>query len=297
MPALLDLRRRIRSIRSTQQVTKAMKTVATARFKKFHRLILENRPLWHEEPPVLSQLLFWAASVDSVYTEVRPEKRCLIGILTSDKGLCGAFNSNLLEKAQVFLEEKERQGISFELLLLGKKAVNYFRRKPYPVFRAIGEKVDRLPEAEIRQLARDIINSYLIFRIDSFYIIYNEFRSILAPTITACRLLPLESARDNGLPGSVQNREEKIVEPDWEPAALWLIERLVPLYLERQLKHVLLESQAAEQAARMMAMENATKNAEELISDLILVMNKIRQASITKELLEIMTAVEALRKG
>jgi len=288
MPALLDLRRRIRSIRSTQQVTKAMKTVATARFKKFHRLVLENRPLWHEEPPVLSRLLSWAASVDSVYTEVRPEKRCLIGILTSDKGLCGAFNSNLLEKAQVFLEEKERQGLSFELLLLGKKAWNYFRRKPYPVFRAIGEKVDRLPEAEIKQLAKDIINSYLIYKFDSFYIIYNEFRSILAPSITISRLLPLESRRES---------EGRTLEPDWEPAALWLVERLVPFYLERQLKHVLLESQAAEQAARMMAMENATKNAEELISDLILVMNKIRQASITKELLEIMTAVEALRKG
>lgn len=288
MPALLDLRRRIRSIRSTQQVTKAMKTVATARFKKFHRLVLENRPFWHEEPPVLRQLLFWAASVDSVYTERRPEKRCLIGVLTSDKGLCGAFNSNLLERVQVFLDEKAKQGVNFELLLLGKKAVNYFRRKPYPIFRAIGEKVDRLPEEEIRQLAREIINLYLIYRIDSFYIIYNEFRSILAPTITAARLLPLEP---------FQKEETSFLEPDWEPEALWLVERIFPVYLERQLKHALLESQAAEQAARMMAMENATNNAEELISDLILVMNKIRQASITKELLEIMTAVEALKKG
>ncbi len=288
MPALLDLRRRIRSIRSTQQVTKAMKTVATARFKKFHRLVMENRPIWHEEPPVLNQLIFWAASVDSIYTEKRPEKRCLIGILTSDKGLCGAFNSNLLERAQIFLDEKARQGIKFQLLLLGKKAVNYFKRKPYPVFRTIGEKIDRLTEEEIRQLAKEIINAYLIFQIDSFYLVYNEFRSILAPTFSAVRLLPLEP---------YQKKETLSFEPDWEPEALCLVERIIPVYLERQLKHAILESQAAEQAARMMAMENATKNAEELISDLILIMNKIRQASITKELLEIMTAVEALKKS
>lgn len=288
MPALLDLRRRIRSIRSTQQVTKAMKTVATARFKKFHRLILENRPFWHEEPPAISQLLSWAASIDSVYTEDRPEKRCLVGVLTSDKGLCGSFNSNLLEKAQAFLEEKAKEGIHFELLLFGKKAVNYFQRKPYLVFRSVGEKVDRLSEEDIRQLAREIINLYLIYRIDSFYIIYNEFRSILAPAITVARILPLKPVR---------KKELSPLEPDWEPEALWLVERIIPAYLEKQLKHAILESQAAEQAARMMAMENATNNAEELISDLILIMNKIRQASITKELLEIMTAVEALKKG
>lgn len=288
MPALLDLRRRIRSIRSTQQVTKAMKTVATARFKKYHRLVLENRPLWHYEPPVLAQLLLWARAVDSIYTELRPEKRCLIGIVTSDKGLCGAFNSNLLERAQAFLDEKQNNGIRFQLLLLGKKAVNYFRRKNYPIFRVISEKIDRIPESELRILTREIINLYLIYQIDSFYIIYNEFRSILGPTITAVRLLPL----DLSLAG-----ETLALEPDWEPEAKWLLERLIPLYLEKQIQHVLFESQAAEQAARMMAMENATKNAEELISDLILIMNKIRQSSITKELLEIMTAVEALRKS
>ncbi|MCX7975284.1 MAG: ATP synthase F1 subunit gamma [Candidatus Aminicenantes bacterium] len=288
MPALLDLRRRIRSIRSTQQVTKAMKTVATARFKKFHRLVLENRPFWHEEPPVLAKLLLWAAAIDSVFTEERPETKCLIGVVTSDKGLCGAFNSNLLERGQALLDEKEKRGIKFELLLMGKKAVNYFRHKKYSIFRAIGEKVDRLPETEIKLLAREIINLYLIYRIDSFYVIYNEFRSILAPTITVTQLLPL--ARP-------QQKELSVIEPDWEPEAKWLVERLIPLYLERQIKHIILESQAAEQAARMMAMENATNNAEELISDLILVMNKIRQASITKELLEIMTAVEALSKS
>lgn len=288
MPALLDLRRRIRSIRSTQQVTKAMKTVATARFKKYHRLVLENRPFWHHEPPILAQLLSWAKAIDSVYTEIRPEKRCLIAIITSDKGLCGAFNSNLLERAQSFLDEKEKKGVKFQLLLLGKKAVNYFRRKNYSIFWTVGEKVDRIPEGEIRSLVREIINLYLIYQIDSFYVIYNEFRSILGPTITAVRLLPLDRSLAD---------ESWMIEPDWEPEAKWLLERLMPLYLERQILHVIFESQAAEQAARMMAMENATKNAEELISDLVLIMNKIRQASITKELLEIMTAVEALRKS
>lgn len=287
MPALLDLRRRIRSIRNTQQVTQAMKTVATARFKKFQRLVMEGRPRWHQEPPVLAALLGWAAGINSVYTERRPEKRILVGVLTSDKGLCGAFNSNLLNRAEAFLEDKTRDGIKVELLLMGKKATNFFRRSNYPLFRAITEKVDRLSAREIQGLARSILNYYLIYRIDSFYVIYNEFRSILSPQLACLKLLPLE-------PPAEDKTWEK--EPDWEPEALWLVERLIPLYLETQLAHVILESQAAEQAARMMAMENATKNAEDLISDLILVLNKIRQAAITKELLEIMTAVEALKK-
>ncbi len=288
MPALLDLRRRIRSIRNTQQVTQAMKTVATARFKKFQRLVAEGRPWWHQEPPVLSKLLAWAAEIDSVYTEKRPEKRILVGILTSDKGLCGAFNTNLLNRAEAFIEAKIKDGTKVELLLIGKKAVNFFRRLHHPVYKSIGEKVDKMPPPEIRGLAREILNYYLIYRIDSFYIVYNEFRSILSPQITSLKLLPLESSRES---------QAFDLEPDWEPEAMWLVERLVPLYLESQLTHVILESQAAEQAARMMAMENATKNAEDLISDLILVLNKIRQAAITKELLEIMTAVEALKKA
>ncbi len=288
MPALLDLRRRIRSIRNTQQVTQAMKTVATARFKKFQRLVMEGRPFWHQEPPVLARLIGWALAVESVYTERRPEKRILVTVVTSDKGLCGAFNSNLLARAESFLVEKTRQGVKVELLLLGKKAAQFFKRHSFPVFQTIGEKVDRLPAQEIAKLAREIINLYLVYRIDSFYIIYNEFRSILAPQITILKLLPLAPAAAG---------EMGELEPDWEPGAQWLGERLIPLYLERQLNHVILESQAAEQAARMMAMENATRNAEDLISNLILVMNKIRQAAITKELLEIMTAVEALQKS
>jgi len=288
MPALLDLRRRIRSIRNTQQVTQAMKTVATARFKKFQRLVMEGRPFWHQEPPVLARLISWASAVESVYTERRPEKRILVAVVTADKGLCGAFNSNLLARAESFLAEKTRPGVKVELLLLGKKAVHFFKRHPFPLFLTVGEKVDRLPAQEIAKLAREIINLYLIYRIDSFYIIYNEFRSILAPQITILKLLPLA-------PAPAGERGE--LEPDWEPGAQWLVERLIPLYLERQLCHAVSESQAAEQAARMMAMENATRNAEDLISHLILVMNKIRQAAITKELLEIMTAVEALQKG
>ncbi len=287
MPALLDLRRRIRSIRNTQQVTQAMKTVATARFKKFQRLVLEGRPLWHEEPPVLAQLISWASQLDSVYVEKRTERRVLVAIITSDKGLCGAFNSNLLNRAESFLQGRVQEGKKVELFIFGRKAMVHFRKSSYAIYQVVGERVDRLLPAEIESLARGVINSYLTYRIDSFYMIYNEFRSILSPQITTLRLLPLEP----------KESKEISLEPDWEPEANWLVERLVPLYLERQLAHAVMESQAAEQAARMMAMENATRNAEELISDLILVMNKIRQASITKELLEIMTAVEALKKG
>ncbi len=286
MPALIDLRRRIRSVRNTQQITQAMKTVSTAKFKKAQRTVLDARPLWHNLPGLLERVAAWAGRQVSPLLDVRDEKKFLAVIITSDKGLCGAFNSNLLSRAEAFLEEKSPAEAG--LILVGKKAVNHFRKKAYPVRRAYGEKTDKLSFAELKEIAHLLRGEYVFARTDSVYVIYNEFKSILAPRVTIARILPVPAPDEESVAGELP--------PDWEPARGSVLQSLLALYLETQVYHAFFESAAAEQAARMMAMENATKNAEELIGDLVLGLNKIRQASITKELLEIMSAVEAMAK-
>jgi F-type H+-transporting ATPase subunit gamma len=287
MPALIDLRRRIRSVKNTQQITQAMKTVATAKFKKAQRRVFEGRPQWHNLPALLERISAWVGERVSPLLDVREEKKILAVIFTSDKGLCGAFNSNLLARADSFLAEKSA-GAEVGLVAVGKKAVHFCRKTPFRVHLAHGDKTDKLSFGELREIAQFLMRQYVFAKTDGVYLIYNEFKSILAPRITVARILPIST------PGA--GPASSPIAPGCEPACSLLLQSLLPLYLEIQVCHAFFESLAAEQAARMMAMENATKNADELINDLVLGLNKIRQALITKELLEIMTAVEALAK-
>jgi F-type H+-transporting ATPase subunit gamma len=291
MPSLLDLRRRIRSVRNTGQITKAMKTVSTAKFKKSQRTVLEGRPHWHEGPDLLARMARWTGPAAHPLFAIRDEKRIQVIVITSDKGLCGAFNSNLLSQTAAFIEERAQRS-EVRLVLLGKRAVTFFRKHPYPVDRAVFEHVDKLSPAVLQDIARGVMKLYVFQDTDGVYVAYNEFRSVLGPRITIIKLLPVAAKKPR--PGV--SEEVEGVLPDWEPAEPALLEALVPRYVEDQLEHAYYESQAAEQAARMMAMDSASKNAEDLINRLILVLNKIRQATITKELLEIMTTVEALKK-
>jgi F-type H+-transporting ATPase subunit gamma len=285
MPTLIDLRRRIRSVQNSEQITQAMKTVSTAKFRKAQRTVQEARPFWHLFPELMNRLAYWAASGSHPLLLRRDEKRIEVIVVTSDKGLAGAYNSNLLAAAAAFVREKEKTA-GVRLVLIGKKAVNFFRKHPHPIDRAFGDRTDRLGREELRDLSEFLMRQYAFQKIDAVYIVTNEFKSILAPRIMTHKVLPLEP--DAGKEASAA------LGPDWEPGERRLAAFLLPLYVESQIHHAFHESQAAEQAARMMAMDNATKNAEELIDDLVLQLNKIRQAGITKELLEIMTAVEAL---
>ncbi|OGD25378.1 MAG: ATP synthase F1 subunit gamma [Candidatus Aminicenantes bacterium RBG_13_63_10] len=287
MPALIDLRRRIKSVRNTQQITKAMKTVSTAKFKKSQRRVLESRPWWHAYPEFMSRLAGWLGSQSHPLLEGRLEKRILGVVLTSDKGLCGAFNSNLLSAAHRFFDEQARTA-DVRLILIGKKAAGFFKSQPFPVDLALADRADKLPLSRLKDLAGDLMRRYAHYRTDAVYVVYNEFKSILAPRVTVLRLLPV--LPKDGAPAADS------WSPDWEPEAAVLLRALLPMFIEHQVYHCYFESQAAEQAARMMAMDNATQNAEDLIGRLVLFLNKVRQASITKELLEIMTAVEALSK-
>lgn len=287
MPALIDLRRRIKSVRNTQQITQAMKTVATAKLRKAQRAVMEGRPYWHTYPHFLSDVATWADRYEHPLLMKREEKRIEGVVITSDKGLCGAFNSNLLERALAFFEEKAEKA-EVCLVLIGKKAGTFFKKHPFSVERFYSGNVDNLTTEDLRGLSQYLMQLYILSSRDAVYVIHNEFKSILAPRVAITRILPIESAEEEGA------KEEW--SPDWEPEAVSVFNTLLPLYVENQIFHSYFESSAAEHAARMMAMDNATQNAEDLISELTLVLNKIRQASITKELTEIMTAVKALAK-
>ncbi len=288
MPSLIDLRRRIKSVRNTQQITQAMKSVATAKFKQAQRTILESRPSWHHYPQLMETVAAAADRGSHPLLDKRQEKRLNLLVMTSDKGLAGAFNSNLLLRAEEFLKQKS-ETCETHLTLLGKKAWLFFRRLDYPIERRLIGRVQKLSEEEIRGIAGDQIREYVLNQTDAVYVAYNEFKSILAPTVTVTKLLPLEPLETEA-PGNV-------AQPDWEPGSAALLNTLLPRFVEDQVCHFYYESIAAEHAARMMAMDNATRNADDLIGDLTLVMNKLRQATITKELLEIISAVEALSKS
>jgi F-type H+-transporting ATPase subunit gamma len=296
MPALIDLRKRIKSVRNTQKITQAMKTVSTAKFQKAQRQVLQSRPHWHGYPELLDEIARWAPPGLHPLLQRREEKRILGMVITSDKGLAGAFNSNLLEEAHDFFDEKAKRS-DIRLVLIGKKAVLHFKNTEYPVIHSLFGEVGKLMPQDLKELSQLLMEHYVLNKTDAVYVAYNEFKSILAPLITIARLLPAQWEEDEL--GSVHSETEDSgggQRPDWDPEMAAMIEAFLPLYVEKQVEHYFTESSAAEHAARMMAMDNATKNAEDLISDLTLVMNKIRQASITKELLEIMSAVEALAK-
>jgi F-type H+-transporting ATPase subunit gamma len=291
MPTLIDLRRRIKSSKNMQQVTKAMKTVSTAKFKKAQRVVAESRPYWHGTPAVVWDASRWTEALGHPLLTPRRERRIHVIVLTSDKGLCGAFNANLLARVQEFLDEKAKTA-EVRLILIGKKAVHHFRRQAFPIDRQIGDKTDKLEEGVLRDLGRQMVRLFLYQETDAVYLAFNEFKSILSPRLNIRPLIPVippEQTLHHNHPGG-------IVVPSWEPDPRGVLDTLLPRFIEDQIGRAYHESQAAEQAARMMAMDSASRNAGELIHKYFLVMNKIRQAGITKELLEIMTAVEALKK-
>ncbi len=288
MPTLIELRRRIKSVKNTQQVTKAMKSVSTAKFKKAQRTVQEGRPHWHAGPALLWETARWAGPEGHPFLAAREEKRIHVLVVGSDKGLCGSFNSALLSRAQAFAAEKSIAS-AVRLVLVGRKAVQHFRRQPYPIDWAFPERTDKLTEADLRDTARRLMKKFLHQETDAVYLVFNEFKSVLAPRLVTTRILPVHPPE----PAAFAHRPET---PAWEPGPAAVVDGLLPLVIEDQVVHAYFESQAAEQAARMMAMDGATRNAGELVHKYFLILNKIRQAGITKELLEIMTAVEAMKK-
>jgi F-type H+-transporting ATPase subunit gamma len=284
MPSLIDIRRRIRSVKNTQQITKAMKMVSAAKLRRAQDRVIASRPYARVLHDMLSSVGAAIRNVEEIKDHpllaVREEKRIQLVLLTSDRGLAGAFNTNLLKGAQKFLADHSGQRVEIEAL--GRKGRDFFRRRNAKLS---GDYVGLFQQplfAEIQPIAKKLIARYDNAEVDSVYLLFNEFKSVLSQKLTVDRILPFE------LP--VGGDGDYMFE---QPPAE-LLSTLLPRYLEVRIYQAVLESTAAEHAARMTAMDAASSNAAEVIEKLTLFMNRVRQASITKEIIEIVSGAAAL---
>ena len=282
MANTIDIRRRIRSVRNTQQITKAMKMVSAAKLRRAQERMFAARPYSAALREVLSSVATRVEELRHPLLETREEQKILLLVVSSDKGLAGAFNANVIKAAQNAV--RERNWTALEVLPIGRKANDFYRRRTIPIRREATQVFQALSLETAREIAKDIIDDFVEERVDAVYVAYNEFKSIIAQTVRVERLLPIDRAWDD-----VQNAVDYIYEPGPEQ----ILSELLPKHIEFQLYRILLESAAAEQGARMSAMEAATKNAKEMIDHLTLTYNRIRQASITKEIIEIVSGAAA----
>jgi len=295
MPSLIDLRRRIRAVKNTQQITKAMKMVAASKLRRAQERIMNARPYAVQMQRVLGSV---ASRVDPsihpllVAREMTPESRTLVIIVTGDKGLCGSFNTNVT-KAGVAYVGVSRQPCA--LGLVGRKGRDYFGRRGYDVqFERIGI-FQKLRYEDAQDIAQTAIDSFVSGKVDRVMLIYNEFKSVMTQRIVVDQLLPVARA-DVELSGTAGSDPNSGSDPDYlyEPAPQEIFNQLLPRYVEVQVYRALLESNAAFFAAQMTAMDTATKNSGDMIANLTLYMNKVRQAAITREIIEVVSGAEAL---
>jgi F-type H+-transporting ATPase subunit gamma len=306
MPTLLDYRRRIRSVKSTKQITRAMKFVAAAKLRRAQEGVFAARPYAKEILRVLRSAAARMESPAHPLLKRRPEEKILVLVLTGDRSLAGAFNSNVLRHAMEFIREHHAQKL--ELMVVGKKGRDTLRKRGYSF---VGEWTDVSAHVEFskaKEIATRIAELYLNEEVDAVYAIYNEFKNVMVQNLRAEKLLPVDpeivkesaegekelAAKHAGSGGSLPTEPGSqgkglVVDYIYEQPVEEIFNGLVPRYVEAEIFRILLESAAAEHAARMTAMDSATRNASELIDKLTLQMNNIRQAAITKELIEIVS--------
>jgi len=286
MATLLDFRRRIRSVKNTQQITRAMKFVSAARLRRAQEAALAARPYARELVRVLRSTITRIESPEHPLLAKRPEERILAVVLAGERGLAGAFNANILKEAAKFFRSKKDEKMA--VIPVGKKCRDALRKVGYEFAAEYVNVLARVDLGVAREIAKVITELYSECKVDAVYIIFSEFKSVLAPNLVTEKLLPVEKIE-------AKEAEEVFEEPVgqvdyiYEQPANVILDRLLPRYVETQVLRALLESSAAEHAARMTAMEAATKNAGEVIEGLTLHMNKVRQAAITKEIIEIVS--------
>jgi F-type H+-transporting ATPase subunit gamma len=295
------IRKRIASVKSTQKITRAMKMVAGARLNRAQQRILAMRPYALRTAQALgavadaeARLASEGAAAEHPLLVRREEKRSLLLVITSDRGLCGAFNSNINRTAERLWRERDRAGQSVQVAVIGRKGRDYFRRRKAPVYHVFGGVWDQLDLDQARSIARTVLRPYIAGEVDSIYLVYNEFKSAMSQRVVAEKLFPIEQSRGEAAEssGNEQKAEPQFI---FEPSKPALLEQLVPMYVEISILRALYESMASELGARMTAMDSATKNASEMIAKLTLQYNRARQAAITTELMEIIGGAEALK--
>jgi len=295
MPNLLDIRRRIKSVKNTQQITKAMKMVSAAKLRRAQDRVVTARPFANKMSEVLGEL---AKRTDEDFhhplLDLRGDERYLLVLITADKGLCGAFNTNLTKAAQAFIRENSDKSI--EIMAIGRKGRDFFRNRHATI---AGEYIGltgkgRVEFSEALEVARDIIKTYTEDTgIDKVFLIYNEFKSVLSQRVVLEQLLPVSRAKEEA-PEAKSQQPVNLVDYIYEQPPEEMFSRLLPRLIETQIFRALLESVASEHGARMTAMDSASKNASELIESLTLNMNRIRQAAITNEIIEVVSGAAAL---
>jgi F-type H+-transporting ATPase subunit gamma len=297
MPTLLDFRRRIRSVKNTQQITRAMKFVAAARLRRAQEAALAARPYAMELARVLRSTMARIESPEHPLLAKRPEERILVIVLAGERGLAGAFNSNILKKAYEFIRSKP--GKKIVTVPLGKKGRDSLRKAGFEFAAEYVNVLARVDYATAREVSKLVTELYAKEAIDAVYIVFSEFKTVMTSNLTVEKLLPVEkieggeeklaSTESDGKSAETASKVGGEIDYIYEQPETQILGRLLPRYVETQILRAMLESSAAEHGARMTAMEAATRNAGEVIEALTLHMNKVRQAAITKEIIEIVS--------
>jgi F-type H+-transporting ATPase subunit gamma len=300
MPSLKAIRTRIASVKNTQKITKAMKLVAAARLRRAQDNIVAARPYAGRMRDIMNdvtaRLQLEAADADSTHPllQKRAIKNVRLIVVSSDRGLAGGFNSNLFRRVERFVIDERERYPSVELAVLGRKGREHFKRRVMPGVRTASDMAAPTSETALgraRELAQQCTQDYLDGKIDAVMVAYNEFKSAITQTVKIEQLLPIDTSK----PVQPTGTNAALIDFEYEPSKADVLTTLVPLYIEVELYRVLLESIASFFGAQMTAMDNATKNAKEMIGTLTLEFNRARQAAITKELMEIVGGAEALK--
>jgi len=285
MPSLIDIRRRIRSVKNTQQITKAMKMVATARLRRATERVVNARPFSRMMGRMLHNVAAAVAGDETAASlpllAEREENRIQLVLITADRGLAGAFNTNLIKAAQQFIAERPGKQISLELI--GRKGRDFFVRRPVSISGELTGISQSAGLTEARKLTDALIERFSNEQTDSVYLIYNEFKSVLTQRVALKKILPIS------VPAGEHHHDYIFEQPPAE-----MLSRMLPQYVLVQVLEAFLETSAAEHAARMTAMDAATTNANDVINKLTLYMNRVRQASITREIIEVVSGASAL---
>ncbi|MDQ5986063.1 MAG: ATP synthase gamma chain [Syntrophus sp. SKADARSKE-3] len=291
MAALKDIKRQIVAVTKTKQITRAMNMVAASKFKNAQTRMENFRPYAGKFMEVLNSLALRVDALSHPLLAVRPPKKIWVVVMSSDRGLCGGFNTNIMKATERFVKTKISEGLDVSLVPVGRKGRDYFRKKA----NLHHEQVDQLGKFDMSlavKISHDIIPAFIKEEYDELYLIYNEFKNVSVQRPAVVRLFPLPSI------GSEEAADpEKRIEYIYEPSDEILLDRLLPMYVRVLLFRALLETSAGENGARMAAMDNATRNCDEMIGSLSLKYNKARQSAITAELMDIVGGTEALAKG
>ncbi len=290
MPAgnLIDLRRRVRSVKNIQQITRAMKFISASRLRRAQDRIFAARPYANRMLAVLNSVASRVPKDGHPLLAERDGKNVMLVVITGDKGLCGAFNSNIIKGATRYIKD-EAANKELSLTLVGRKGYDWFRRRAWPIRHQYVNIMSQVDFHYAHEIARSVIQFYTASQLDSVYLVYNEFKSVIQQNVTLEPLLPIQR---------LELKEERVLtEYIYEQPPVEILEELLPRHVETQIYRAMLESEAAEHGARMTAMDSATRNAKEMISSLTLKMNRIRQASITTEIIEIVSGADAMQES